>query len=213
MLAGPSGRPDSRAALPAPLPCQAFETPCSPSPRTRALQRPPPPLGPGRTRSWSAWRARSSGGSCRCRSSGRPSSTGTRCSARRPRPPGLDGTRPLSQLCATLRVSPFKAPGSFHSLRLLKCHAQLGDPGRALPPRSGGLRVEGRGPQPARAPRPQPTHHPPGSRPWGLGRRPLPPDRVPQPSGRPCREGWALSPQVLRVPGCVPASPPVLFLR
>lgn len=51
------------------------------TPALRLLPRPPVEL-PGPTPSWGAWRAPSSGGSCRCGSSGRRCSTGTRCSAR-----------------------------------------------------------------------------------------------------------------------------------
>lgn len=129
----------------------------------------------------------------------------------------------LSQLCATLRASPFKALGSFIlsvfrnvmlSWVILKC---AGSPLKAVSgwrwgdhSQPGPLGLEQAcllaGPSP-----PQPAHHPPGSRPWGLGHRELPPDRTPQPSGRPCQEGWVLNPLVLRAPGCVPASPLILF--
>lgn len=59
--------------------------PLPPSRRTPDPRLPPrPPAGPpGPAASWGAWRAPSSGGSCRCRSSGRRCSTGTSCSARR----------------------------------------------------------------------------------------------------------------------------------
>ena len=160
--------------------------------RTLAPWRLPPSPGPGRTRSWSAWRERSSGGSCKCRSSGRRSSIGTRCSARQQcrqvtvkaapeaAPASLRGWTELATLPTQCHPPglPFKARGVVPSPSLLTC-AQLHNPGRALGPWSVGLLRrssvgEGWGPRDWSDPVTLlPPHHPPGSRSWELGHQEL----------------------------------------
>ena len=128
MPPGPSQAPESgeRAALQIPQPGASgragllwgsallFSSRC----RTLAPWQPPRPrlVAPEPTRCWGAWRARSSGGSCRCGSRGRRSSTGKRCSARLARATALAsgwtelGPRPL--LGPPSEVFPVKACGA-----------------------------------------------------------------------------------------------------
>uniref|UniRef100_A0A8D0QMT5 Transmembrane protein 9 n=1 Tax=Sus scrofa TaxID=9823 RepID=A0A8D0QMT5_PIG len=146
--------------------------------RMLALWRPPPPSGPGQTRSWSAWRALSSGGSCRCRSSGRRSSIGTRCSAKWPAQPshgqgqGRMVLGPPSRSVPPLGL-PFKARGIFSSPLFRNVLSQLTwdacwVPGLSLPAwgfGGGGCHRPGGGGGLRLSPC-CPRHHFPGSRSW-----------------------------------------------